>query len=1191
MMCATCGAIAGAGARFCASCGRPLRAMDDERRVVTVVFADIVGFTTLSERLDPERVKNLVDRCFDRLALDVTTFGGQVDKVIGDAMVALFGAPVAHEDDAERAVRAALRMQETLSEEAADMGQGLRIRIGVNTGEVLVGAMRAAGSVTAMGDVVNTASRLQTAARPGEVLVGPATYAATRRTIAYEPRGLVAAKGRDEPVDTWVAVAPVLPPGYRARRVDVPLLGRDRELDLLRDAVGASMEHERALLVLLVGDVGMGKSRLADDIAAWSVGAHRSVVREGRCVPYGEANVWWPVAEALRAGVGVQEGAGHDEAKSAVRDQLATVTGRPETDPEVERTAEGLLTLMGYDPDPEADPAAVREEAGRALGAYVSASSALRPVILQLSDLHWADDAVLHLVDDVFATVHHRPVVLLATARPALLDRWTPRPGRHNSIVLHLDPLGRPAATELLAALVGGSVPEPVAGAILDRSGGNPFFLEELVSLLDGDAVAEPGRVAALPDTLRGLVAARLDDLSPESRCVLQDASVIGQRGPLVGLRAMAREIGRDVDVDAAVAELVADEIMERDGGLWAFRSDLVREVAYQMITKAERAKSHLGIARYIEAAASAHTSRPPWVVDQLAHHYGTAVALAAELGPSNRTADFPTDLADQARRWVVEAADRARRDQAIPTAVRLYGQALDLLETVRQTGNRDEAGDADEPDTAYARDVEELRLRLARARLAVEAWDSATARRDVEAAQSLVDRYGDPSKEAEVLVVRGIVEHHEGDGSAAVATLSRAACYFADLGDDLGLGGALRERAMVQILEGSMVEAAGSASDAMEAFDRAGDRAGQGWAQQHLAWIAFVSGDVDEADQRLAAALDHFRSLNDIRGLAWSEGLLSWVRFQQGRVAEASALAEHVRAEADARNDPWASALMTLLVASIRLWSGRTNEAVQAAERSYRSFQSLSDRWGEGLAGATLGRALVMSGRVDEGFDVLTRSGAIDGRGPAGGDIARYAALATAVQVGEPVRAREVIGDLESVEGIGGDDPAVVLALVALQDGDVAAAARYLAAGPEAEKSGNRGAARAMLAAVAGDGAAGEAADAVAAHGEATYLDLATAEVAAALEAAASSRSDAGSDPASEARRRLQAAWAAVDSSQDVVARAVVAMADARIAERLGAPDAAERAAEADRLVARLGIEPTGWTNVFDLALDPVPV
>src|SRR5690349_20167517 len=262
MACPTCGAVAPDDARFCPSCGHALTVRSDERRVVTVLFADLVGFTSLSETADPEAIKNLVDECFERLVAEIDSFGGKVDKIVGDAIVALFGAPVAHEDDAERAVRAALRMHETLALHATESGVDVRMRIGVNTGEVLVGALRAGGDYTAMGDVVNTASRLQTASEPGQVLVGPATHAATRETIAYDHLGPLQARGRDEPVEAYAAIEAPAPPGYRPNRLRTPLVGRDTELALLRHAIQAAVERERAQLVLLVGEAGVGKSRL-----------------------------------------------------------------------------------------------------------------------------------------------------------------------------------------------------------------------------------------------------------------------------------------------------------------------------------------------------------------------------------------------------------------------------------------------------------------------------------------------------------------------------------------------------------------------------------------------------------------------------------------------------------------------------------------------------------------------------------------------------------------------------------------------------------------------------------------------------------------------------------------------------------------------------------------------------------------
>ncbi|MCB0965006.1 MAG: AAA family ATPase, partial [Acidimicrobiales bacterium] len=1050
MTCSGCGAQAADDARFCASCGRPLRQAEDERRVVTVVFGDLVGFTSMSERTDPERVKNLVDGCFDRLAEDVVAFGGQVDKIVGDAIVALFGATVAHEDDPERAVRAALRMQATLREEAEAVAQGLQMRIGVNTGEVLVGAMRAAGSVTAMGDVVNTASRLQTAAAPGEVLVGPATHAATHHTIAYEARGRLDAKGRDEPVETWSAVMPTLPPGYRVRRVDVPLIGRDRELALLRSAIESSVRHRRPMLALVVGDVGLGKSRLADETTAELVRTHEAVVREGRCVPYGEANVWWPVADALRGGLRVDDGATRSDAGAAVRSQVAAALGDGASDAEVGRTADGLLTLLGYEGAAAVDPLVVRQEAGRALAVYASAVARTRPLVLKISDLHWADPAVLELIDDVFAAIGHLPVVMVATARPSLLDQWTPRPGRHNALTLHLDPLEHDAAVELLHHLVGSPVDRSVADALYERSGGNPFFLEELVSLLDGEAAAEPGRVAALPDTLRGLVSARLDDLSPGVRGVLQDASVIGQTGPMMGLREMARKLDRG-DADEAMAALVADEIMELDGEQWRFRSDLVREVAYQTVTKSERALSHLGIARYLERKSAELDPRPPWVVEQLAHHYATAAALAAELGPGRRTDDLPADLADTARTWVVDAADRARRDQALPAAVRLYTQALDLLGDDVFDGNAVLEGDVAD------RRCEAIRLHLARGRAASEGWDVAMAGADAAVARREAERVGDEAAVADALVVQGTVLQKEGDLAGAIAALGEAADRSRDLGDVAGLGEALRQRALVEIFAGDMVAAEASATAAQDAFAEVDDAGGQAWAAQNLAWVAFTTGRPDEADRHLARAQELFGRTSDAQGLAWTLGLLAFVRFQQGRVVEARTLGEQVLEEAQARSDPWSTAMMRLLVSMTRLWRGRTDDAVDLAERALRTFDRLGDRYGMGQGGAVLGRSLVMAGRVDEGFALLRRAGEHherdDVRGPAGGQIARLTTLVAALQIGDPDRAAAEAAELEALveEGDWGDDPAVVLALHALQRGDAATAvARLEGADPD---------------------------------------------------------------------------------------------------------------------------------------------
>src|SRR5439155_15743739 len=300
----------------------------DARRAPTVLLADLVAFTTSSESADPEHVKNLVDRCFERLVADVTAFGGQVDKIVGDAIVAPFAAPVAHEDDAERAVRAALQMQRTLAALRQELRVSAEMRVGVNTGEVLVGAMRAAGEYTAMGDVVNTASRLQAAARPGQVIVGPLTYEATRRVVRYEPLGALVVKGREEPVEAWTAEEVIGLPGQRRKHGRAPLVGREPEMALLRRMFDTALNRQRAQLVLLFGEAGVGKSRLAIELASMAYQELGATVMKGPCLPYGEANVWWPCAEAVRHTCGVELDDSTTDARRKVESTVARVTGR-----------------------------------------------------------------------------------------------------------------------------------------------------------------------------------------------------------------------------------------------------------------------------------------------------------------------------------------------------------------------------------------------------------------------------------------------------------------------------------------------------------------------------------------------------------------------------------------------------------------------------------------------------------------------------------------------------------------------------------------------------------------------------------------------------------------------------------------------------------------------------------------------
>src|SRR3954471_17569650 len=365
MTCPACGATTAAGARFCQECGQRLGASLEERRVATVLMADLVGFTTISAGADPEQIKRLVDHCFERLVADLTAFGGRLDKIVGDEIIALFGAPVAHEDDAERAVRAALRMQETMHELAGEIEVPVQVRIGVNSGEVLVGAMRAGGDPTAMGDVVNTAQRLEKLGEPGHVVVGPATELATRDAISYEPLGPVVLRGRDDPVQAFRALTALTPPGRRRARQRAPLVGRDSEIATLRGLAKMATTRERAHLVLLVADAGVGKSRLAaelGEIAACELGAF---VLTGECLPYGDPNPFGPIAEALREASAFHAANSETDIKVRITEKTRGVFGPDMDATELERLVEGLLFLTEGISRPGIDPSRARDEALR----------------------------------------------------------------------------------------------------------------------------------------------------------------------------------------------------------------------------------------------------------------------------------------------------------------------------------------------------------------------------------------------------------------------------------------------------------------------------------------------------------------------------------------------------------------------------------------------------------------------------------------------------------------------------------------------------------------------------------------------------------------------------------------------------------------------------------------------------------
>lgn len=1181
MTCGSCGTVNPDGARFCLSCGHPLVTRSDERRVATVLFADLVGFTTLAESQDPEQVKDLVDRCFERLAADIHAFGGQVDKVVGDAIIALFGAPVAHEDDAERAVRAALRMQESVATFAGD-ATPVQLRIGVNTGEVVVGSLRAAGEYTAMGDVVNTAQRLQAAAAPGTVVVGPATFAATRDIISYQPLGELRAKGREEPVEAWVALEALLPPGYRRRRLQSPFVGRDAELALLVSAAEVAVARQRAVLALVLGDAGVGKSRLAEEVAARVRSTHDALVLEGRCVPYGEANVWWPVAEAIRDACGIAPDDPLPEADRLATAAVVDVVGTAHPSAEARRVVNGLLWLLGYEVSlRDIEPSRAREEATRSVLVFLEASARRRPVVLVLSDLHWADELVLGLLAALLDRLSRCPFVLLATARSELLDRWTIPSGRRNDVLLTLDPLLRDAAAALLDTLVEHELEPSVRDALLDRGGGNPFFLEELVALLsaaegaagallDVTSASDPSSLVELPDTLRGLVSARLDALGPDERAVLEDAAVWGRSGPLEALERMAADIHGLTDVGEAVAGLADKEILTVDGSRWSFHSDLIRDVAYGTLTKRDRARRHAGIASYLQQAQPSLREASDRAVDVIAWHYGVAADLVAELGDVEGIAT-PV-LLRHAIDWIEEAARRAMVAQAIPVVVRLAGHGLRVL--------------GDEPSSRR------VRLLLTRASAHAQLRDLDAARADVAVASAEAARIEDLAGLARARLVAGEIQQLGGALHDAERTLTEAVEAFVALGDPIGESDALRSLGMTLIFAGEHEAAEAAISRALARSQELDDRRGVAWAQQHLAWISFVEGRPAEAERRLAESADTFADLGDTGGLGWTLGLLAFVRYNQGALDEAEQLGSQILTDARQRGDRWGEGMMLLLTAGVHLWSGRSGEAVAAAQAALAVFRSIGDRFGEAQAVGALGRASANHGDVAGGIRLLDAwlDGARD-TVPAdlrGGVATSLACLAT--QIGDPARAAAALAAVDDVPvspgGLGGTERYVADGFAHLQRGDLPGALDRLLLAVEADGASGQPSpsayAQSVLAlasAVARDDErVARLAAEVDAAPRATYLDRLFATMALGLTAARRR------DPAADLH--VSRAIGDADAVDDPVAQAVTRLAAAAVRAHLGQDDAGRTRADAEERLALLGIEASGWRRVFDAAL-----
>ena len=689
-VCANCGQENPDVARFCLACGAPLvdsGVAREERKVVTVLFADLVGFTTRAEQLDPEDVRAMLSPYYARLRSELERRGGTVEKFIGDAVMALFGAPVAHEDDPERAVRAALAIRDAIGElNEQDPNLELQLRIAVNTGEALIalGARPSEGEGMASGDVVNTAARLQAAAPVNGILVDETTHRATERTIEYREAPPVIAKGKTEAVKVWEALDPRarygVDIGLRGR---VPLVGRQQELDVLLDALSRVRTEGASQLVTLVGVPGIGKSRLVVELSA-EVDQEPELIfwRQGRSLPYGEGVTFWALAEIVKAQAGILE---TDSAEAALEKLRHTVQDVVGDEGEADWIESQLRPLVGL--EDEAQPGGDRQaEAFGAWRRFFEHLAERSPLILVFEDLHWADDGLLDFVDELVEWASGVRLLVVCIARPELLTR---RPGwgggKPNATTLSLSPLTRDDTARLVAALLEQAVlPADLQASLLARAEGNPLYAEEYVRMLqdrgflrrdEGAWRFEGAEDLPLPESVQGIVAARLDALSPEEKALAQDAAVIGK---VFWAGAAAAVGGTDRGaVEERLHALSRKEFVRRERRSsvageeqYIFLHVLVRDVAYGQIPRGSRSAKHRAAAEWI---ASLSADRSEDHSEMLAHHYLSALELAQAAGHD------ASEFAEPARLALRDAGDRALALNAYAAAARFYSSALDL--------------------------------------------------------------------------------------------------------------------------------------------------------------------------------------------------------------------------------------------------------------------------------------------------------------------------------------------------------------------------------------------------------------------------------------------------------------------------------------------------------------------------------
>jgi class 3 adenylate cyclase/tetratricopeptide (TPR) repeat protein len=941
VICPSCGAANLPGSRFCSTCATPLEAAApasaETRKTVTVLFCDATSSTALGERIDPESLRNLMTRYFGVMREVIEFHGGVVEKFIGDAVMAVFGVPVVHEDDALRACRAAVEIRERLAaldtEIRADRGATVEWRMGINTGEVVAGDA-SAGQRIVTGDAVNVAARLEGAAAPGEILLGAETYALVRTAVTAETVEPLTLKGKGEPVPAW-RLSGVTEPTFRhVRPLEAPLVGRRRPLRLLDDAFREAVEERICHLFTILGVAGVGKSRLVEEFIG-SLG-DQAQVAAGRCLAYGHGITYWPVAEAIRDGAGIAEGDPPDKAAARLRDALGA-------EPESERIAAIVGGLLGVEDSPPAP-----DEMFWAIRKTFEALARRRPLVLVFDDVHWGEPTFLDLIDHIADWTRDAPILLIAMARAELLEK---RPawggGKRWVTTMSLEPLSDVESEELVTSLLGrAELPTELRSQISHAAEGNPLFVEELLGkLIDdgflvtaGDGWSATGdlRQLAIPPSIQALLAARLDGLNGEERTVIERAAVEGKVFHRGAVTELAPEPMRG-QVRDRLASLMRMELVRPDQASFAgeeayrFRHLLIRDAAYQALAKQTRSELHERFAGWLERVAAERLTEYEEII---AYHLEQAYRYRVELGPPDAHA---RELAIRAGTLFADAGERADGRGDTTATVDLLTRAVELL-----------------PEDLPRR----RRILFTLGVRAFDAGDGPRAERILDQAIAEAEQAGDEG--ASALARLGLLAVHSSTKSteqvASMREAERLAEVLERVGDEAGARLAQAWAAFLLFAQGR----AGEATERARALLELGD-GNEMWQREARAsrGVSLVYGPVpaDDVIAELQAQIDRAQEKGWVMGANRGIGRMLAL---QGRLAESRERNALVRSFFEELGNRQQLASCIAFEGEVEYLSSNYAEAARLTREGYEAMTAIGDRSYASTIAVQLGSVLL---------------------------------------------------------------------------------------------------------------------------------------------------------------------------------------------------------------------------------------